>query len=332
MRLELPAPLTGQTDADMLDYLTDAELLERFASGQEDAFAVLVRRHGDLVLGVCRRVLGNPHDAEDAFQAAFLVLARKAGTVRQSESLAGWLHRVAYRIALRARGNQARRRAGEDKARSLFEPAGNEEAPFDDLGELLDEEVHRLPEKYRVPVLLCYLQGRTNEEAARQMRCPTGTVKIRLLRARQMLRKRLARRGVGATLSALLALCAERAAASEPLLACTTWAGVRAAGGTPLAQAGVTSGAAGLAGGALKGMALARLKLAAAVLLTAALGAFADGMLQRAPAAESTAPAIKRSAPRPLLPYYEPAPARPTTNALPEMLAATVRPVPSRRS
>jgi RNA polymerase sigma factor (sigma-70 family) len=185
--------LTGGSDA-----RTDGELLERFlAAGDGDAFAVLLRRHGPLVWGVCRRVLRREHDAEDAFQATFLVLARKAASVRRRASLRSWLYGVAVRIALRARKYAERRHEL---------PAGNPPSGADgpvaaadraELTAVLDDEIRLLPERYRLPVVLCHLSGWTNDEAARELGCPRGTVAVRLARGRERLRWRLLRRGLG---------------------------------------------------------------------------------------------------------------------------------------
>lgn len=304
----------------MLASLTDAELLERFAARREDAaFAVLVHRHGPLVLGVCRRVLRNAQDAEDAFQAAFLILARKARSVRKQQSLASWLYKVAYRIALRARSVQKQRQAREARVLERRAARGSVPEPPGELGQLLDEEVHRLPEKYRIPVLLCYLQGRTNEEAARQLGCPTGTLKVRLLRARQLLRRRLVRRGVALSLSVLLASCLRQAAAAIPeeLQASTARAGALSAGGTAAGATGISTQAARLADAALRHMVLARLKVAFVVLLTVLLVAGADGLTQRAQATTAwevpseqrltppgSLPSLETPLPQPAAPFY----------------------------
>jgi RNA polymerase sigma factor (sigma-70 family) len=162
----------------------------------EAAFAALVHRYGPLVLGVCRRVLGHEQDAEDAFQATFLVLARKAGAISKGDSMGGWLYQVACRIARRLKGQQARRRGREREVQEVPAP---EETPlwvWRDLGVVLDEEVNLLPHKYRLPFILCYLDGKTNEEAARRLACPVGTLASRLAWARERLRVRLTRRGV----------------------------------------------------------------------------------------------------------------------------------------
>src|SRR5438874_9327652 len=188
-----------------LALLTDGQLLYRFANrSDQNAFAVLVHRHGPMVLGVCRRILQHDQDTEDAFQAAFVILARKAATISKQDSVASWLYKVAYRIALRARADKSRRRAQEQQAPARFAENGLSDVIQQELRQVLDEEVQRLPEKYRAPILLCYLQGQTNEEAAALLRCPTGTVKIRLLRGREILRKRLVRRGVALSVVALL--------------------------------------------------------------------------------------------------------------------------------
>jgi RNA polymerase sigma factor (sigma-70 family) len=211
--------------------MTDGQLLERFASRRdEEAFAQIVRRHGPLVLGVCRQILHHEQDAEDAFQATFLVLARKAGSIRSAEALPNWLYGVANRLATRmktaARKRQTREVALVDTATSELGPGGE----LDDLGPVLHEEIGRLPDKYRIPFVLCYLDGMTNEEAARQLGCPPGTVFSRLARAREGLRARLRRRGVmvasGALAAALVGLSRQASAAVPPPLARTT---VRAA-------------------------------------------------------------------------------------------------------
>src|SRR5205823_3540528 len=151
----------------------------------EAAFAALVRRHGPMVLGVCRRVLRDAHDAEDAFQATFLLLARKAAALRQPDRLGPWLHGVAHRTALKAKAAGVRRRQRERPLDDLPAAGGGDDLLWRDLRPVLDDAIGRLPAKYRVPVVLCYLEGRTNAEAARALGCPTGTVATRLARARQ---------------------------------------------------------------------------------------------------------------------------------------------------
>lgn len=176
---------------------SDADLLRRFSLHNDQyAFAAIVEKHGSMVWGVCRRVLRNVQDAEDAFQATFFVLVRKAGSLRQPDSLASWLYGVAYRTAIKARAIAAQRRFHETQAMSIQASRSGQEPIGADLKELLDEEVNRLPAKYRQPFILCYLTGKTNEEAARELSCAPGTIFSRLSRAREMLRSRLTRRGI----------------------------------------------------------------------------------------------------------------------------------------
>src|SRR5262245_24476356 len=184
----------------------DRELVERFA-GQRDeaAFAALVRRHGPTVLGVCRRVLGHEQDAEDVFQAVFLVLSRKAGALRRKEAVGPWLFGVAHRLALRARQEARLRREHEGRAREGPPSDPPSELTVREAQAVVDEELARLPERERGPLVLCYLEGLTRDEAARRLCCPLGTLKDRLERGRAVLQKRLVRRGlalaaVGSTL------------------------------------------------------------------------------------------------------------------------------------
>src|SRR5262245_38542396 len=204
------------------DHLPDRQLLERFTARHEEAaFAALVQRHGPIVLHVCRRVLHDPADAEDAFQATFLVLVRKAAAIRKLESLGCWLYGVAHRLARKARVEAARRRTREQSATRrppadlLAEVTGRE------LCAALDDELQRLPERYRAPLVLCYLEGQTRDEAARQLGWSLGTFKRRLEGGRNLLRARLARRGVTlpAALLPALALPGPAAAAVPALLA-----------------------------------------------------------------------------------------------------------------
>src|SRR5690348_7166938 len=161
--------------------LTDGKLLDGYVARRDEAaFAALVRRHGPMVLGVCRRVLGSPHDAEDAFQATFLVLVRRAASVVPRELVGNWLYGVAYRTALEARRTAARRQAREKQVNDMPQPAAESEQLWHDLQPLLDEELARLPDRYRSAVVLCDLQGRTRKEAAQQLGVPEGTVSGRL--------------------------------------------------------------------------------------------------------------------------------------------------------
>jgi RNA polymerase sigma factor (sigma-70 family) len=258
------------------DELGDGQLLERFTARQDEAaFAALVRRHGPMVLGVCRRLLRGG-DAEDAFQATFLVLFRRARALDRRGSLAGWLYTVAYHVALRARADAARRRVRERQVLDMFRAETRTEEVWRDLQPVLDDELNRLPEKYRDPVLLCYVQGKTNGEAARLLRLPTGTVKSRLSRARELLKGRLARRGITLATGALAAVLAERASAAVPARLCqaTLQTTVLLAAG----QAGAAVPAVALAEGVLKAMFATRLKIATAVVLAAVTVAVGFGV------------------------------------------------------
>ena len=225
--------------------LTDAELLSRFASGRanaatEAAFAALVRRHGPMVLGVCRRVVGEPHGAEDAYQAVFLVLARKAPSVRLEGSLGPWLHGVSLRVARRARD---RAHAERTQLRSLprIEPShkvhASDPLSLEELKAAIDAEVARLPGSYRAAVVLCDLEGLTQERAAGLLGCPVGTVQSRLHRARKRLRSGLARRGLAPASLGLAALASASARAEVPtsLVEATVAAASRLAAGGAMA-------------------------------------------------------------------------------------------------
>ncbi|HEY7311645.1 MAG TPA: sigma-70 family RNA polymerase sigma factor [Gemmataceae bacterium] len=255
--------------------VSDAELLERFVSRRDEgAFAALMLRHSSMVFGVCRRILHHAQDAEDAFQATFLILVRKAADIGQRELLGNWLYGVAVRVATRARLTAARRRTLETAdTRRIAEslPHPSETADF---AATIEEEVQRLPAKYRGPVVLCYLEGRTNEDAAGELRWPVGTVKGRLARARELLRKRLIRRGLVLSAGAMItALSPEALAAMLPpglfdstLKAATAFAaGDAATGGLASAQA------VALMKGVLHTMFATKMKTMAALLLALAV-------------------------------------------------------------
>jgi RNA polymerase sigma factor (sigma-70 family) len=259
--------------AQELEGLTEGQLLERFVAGREEGvFALLVRRLGPMVLGVCRRVLGHEQDAEDAFQATFLVLARKAATVKPREKVANWLYGVAWRTAREARVMAARRRSREQvMARVPERASASEEEP--DWRSALDEELARLPEKYRLPVVLCELQGKTHKDAAEQLGWPVGTVSGRLSRARGLLARRLRKHGLGVSAGAL-ALGLTVAAVPPALAAGTARAAVLAAGGGPVV--GLSAHVLALTERVLKVMLMTRLKVGlgvvAAVLLLGGAG------------------------------------------------------------
>jgi RND family efflux transporter MFP subunit len=253
----------------------DTELLQRFVRQRDHAaFELLVWRHGPMVLGACRRLLCNPHDAEDAFQATWLVLVRKAGSISRGASLGAWLHRVACRVALRLRAARARRAsrqrpAAEQLAAPTFSPEGRE------VMHILDEEVNRLPARQRKAFVLCCLEGKTGQEAAQQMGCPAGTVSSRLTRAREILRCRLARRGLAPAGAGLALLAGDVAAAplSAPEVACALQAAVLFSAGE--AEGALSCRAVSLADGVLRTMFLTKLQMSVLALLVA--GALAAG-------------------------------------------------------
>jgi RNA polymerase sigma factor (sigma-70 family) len=222
----------------------DGELLAAFVAARDEAaFAALLARHGPMVLGVCRRLLGNAADAEDAFQAAFLALALRAEGLGDLRSVSGWLYGVAVRVAMKARTREARRRARERKAAPVRPAHAPDPADWDDLRPVLDEELDRLGPRYRDPIVLCCLEGRSREEAARLLGWPEGTVCGRLARAKELLRVRLARRGVACSAAGLAALLSARGASAVPAeLARATLVAV--VGTAPAAVAGLAAGVA----------------------------------------------------------------------------------------
>ena len=252
------------------DGATDASLLERFVAGRDEAaFELLLWRHGPMVLSVCRRMLRCDHDAEDAFQAAFLLLARKAGAIRRRDAVAAWLYQTAYRIAVRARQTASKRPVVLTPNAEPIAPDSETDAIWRELRPVLDEEVGRLPEKYRLPIILCYLQGRTYAEASQELKCPRGTVAIRLQRARELLRGRLTRRGLALTAATTAVLAAERtvsAALPGTLVHSTLKAALLFAAGKTVAGA-VSSQALTWTQGVLRTMFLSKIKLLAAVVL-----------------------------------------------------------------
>jgi RNA polymerase sigma factor (sigma-70 family) len=184
--------------------LGDGQLLERYlANGDETAFEALVDRHGPMLLGLCRRMLRDPQDIEDAFQATFLVLVRSGRSVRDRDFVSTWLYRVAFRATRQIRSQTLRRRNCEIQVASPEASVGSDAADIREIGPVLDQELNRLPEKYRAPLVLCYLQGRTHDQAALALRCPVGTVRSRMARGRDLLKKRLTRRGCVSTVAVL---------------------------------------------------------------------------------------------------------------------------------
>lgn len=253
--------------------LSEGQLLSRFAEGRDElAFEALLDRHGSMVLGVCRGLLDDPRDADDAFQATFLVLVKKARGVRDGDSLGPWLYGVARRVSLRARSDAARRRARErPEVEPVVAPHQAEDAELRELRALVREEVDRLNAHERMAVLLCDLEGLTHEQAADRLGWPVGTVKGRLSRARDTLKGRLTRRGLAPEmLSALPTFAAETPARLAPqLLRSTTLAATRLAAGQPLTTGIVSAQALSLMEGAIGTMFSTHLKIAAAALVAA---------------------------------------------------------------
>src|SRR5262247_2010959 len=253
---------------------SDHDLLQRFdGQGDEAAFHALLLRHGPMVLEVCRGVLGNEADTEDAFQATFLILARKAASIRKTESLGGWLHGVAYRTALKARAQSATRRKNEAcaPARPNAEP---DDLTWREVRQVLHEELTGLAERYRAPLVACYLEGRTQDEAAAQLGVAKTTLKERLERARSMLRARLVRRGLGPA-AVLVATAWPSATASACLPATLVSSTIKAASLFAAGQAAATGvisvKVAALTEGVLKTMFVSKLKIATGGLVAAAL-------------------------------------------------------------
>jgi RNA polymerase sigma factor (sigma-70 family) len=253
--------------------LTDGQLLGQFLDGRDaDAFAALVKRHAPMVWGVCRRLLSY-HDAEDAFQATFLVLVRKAAAVRPRELLANWLYGVAFRTARRSRATAAKRRGREKQVSPMPEPAVAEPELCTDLRPLLDQELSRLPDRYRTVIVLCDLEGKTREQAARQLGCPEGTVASRLARGRTILGRRLARHGLAVSGGTLAVVLAPEAGAAAPASVVSTTLKAASLAATGRVTAGVISTkASALTTGVMRTMRLNKFKAVLVVVVATALG------------------------------------------------------------
>ena len=290
--------------------LSDGELLERFVAGREEVvFAALVGRHGPMVWGVCRRILRDHHEAEDAFQAAFLVLARRAGAVAPRDRVGPWLHGVARRTALKARGLQTRRRAREVASPAPPDRAAALEPPDDRLA-LLDREVARLPARYRDPIILCELEGKSYRAAADQLGWPIGTVSGRLARARAILADRLGRAGRGDGAVPLVAV--PRILAPAHLAGPIARAAPLVAAGQEVAAGVVPAGSITLMRGVLTTMLLSRIKVAALLVAGSAL-TVGGGLAYHAVAAPSTPPPPPEQRPAATPPVAQ-APAAQTTD------------------
>jgi RNA polymerase sigma factor (sigma-70 family) len=280
-------------DTQALAEAPDAQLLEGFARGHEEAsFATLVRRHGPMVWSVSRRVLPLAQDAEDVFQATFLLLARKAASIRKAESVGSWLHGVAHRLALKVRLQQTRRQAREKRAADMRQTKPSDESSLSDVQAVLDAALAELPEKYRAALVLCYLEGKTHEEAARHLDCPLTTLRTRVARGRKLLRDRLVRRGLtlsAAGLAALLIASAAPAAAPAALVKAAVRAALPFAAGQSAATL-CSEQAAGLVERGLRTMFLTKMKTATVLVLAVSLFMGATAMMQRESATAQAAP------------------------------------------
>ncbi len=246
----------------------DADLLDAFIrAGDQAAFETLLKRHGPMVMGVCRRIAQHAQDAEDAFQATFLILARKAASLARKELLSGWLYGVAFRVARRSRTMAARRQSRERPY--VEQPGKNGDGQWSDLEPLLDQELHLLPRQFQQPILLCDLQGKSRRDAALAIGVPEGTLSSRLSRGRELLRVRLARRGVTLGTAALATLLATdaQAAVDAALAAATAQKAATFAAGS---GAGISTNVTSLVQAGMKSLLLAKLQLGAAALFVAA--------------------------------------------------------------
>jgi RNA polymerase sigma factor (sigma-70 family) len=282
------------------DRLADQELLRRYVrSNDEAAFACLVRRHGPLVLGLCRRILRHEQDAEDAFQATFLVLARKARAIRRRQAVGSWLCGVAFRVATKLRASQARRQAREGPLGDEAPAATAEDWTWREVQTVVYAELDKLADKYRAPLLLCCVQGRTRDEAARQLGWGLGVLRGRLDRGRELLRARLVRRGLSLAAAPLALGLAGQASAAPAiplaLLSSTVKAALVAAPTT--AAAGIISPqAAALAQGVLQAMFLNKVKSLAVGLVALALVGGGVGLVSQRTSAQSGGPSASAAA------------------------------------
>jgi RNA polymerase sigma factor (sigma-70 family) len=282
--------------------LSDGQLVEGFIRRREEAaLEILIRRHGPMVLAVCRRILGNHHDAEDAFQATFLVLVRKASSINPREMVGNWLYGVACNTALKARALAARRKSREKQVMHMPEPEGAANRSDNDLAALLDQELKLLPDKYRSVIVLCDLEGKTRKEVASQLGWPEGTVAGRLARARTLLARRLEKHGLALAAAAMPAALAESAAlAAVPtsLTQSTLQAALLFSAGKAAAAGAISLKVLTLTEGVLKTMLVTKLKIATAIVVAAGIIALQTGILSyRTSAAEPGAKSVDRATP-----------------------------------
>jgi RNA polymerase sigma factor (sigma-70 family) len=334
--------LAGLFSAGSCAGMSDGELLQRFRTSRDEvgerAFEALVTRHGPMVLAICRNMLNDPGDVHDAFQAVFLVLARRAGAIRKSDSVGSWLYGVTVRVAARARATAIRRRIRERRTLAAASAAavaggspesnGETSIEYDEGAAVVHEEVVRLPERYRTPVVLCYFEGLTHDEAAARLSWPVGTVRSRLARARDQLRTRLTRRGVTApsTIGPLApwlisgelpstptaAIRAASASLSLPVPAPSlARAAVRVAAGQSATAGSWSAASITLANGVLRTMMLQKLTVVAFVLVSVGIGTGTGAVLINGssaqeppgspgvPAKQAVRPAAGAEAPKP---------------------------------
>lgn len=299
MNHHVDTPSSGRSCADTtslnrIDHSSPALLAAFVERRDQYAFSELVRLHGPLVYGVCRRVVGSHHDAQDAFQATFLVLSQKAASIKHRELLCSWLYRVAYQVSLRAKAMLHRQRARERSMEDIQAIPASQPSVWAELAPILDDELSRLSDKYRLPLLLCDLEGSTQKQAASELGLPEGTVSTRLIKARELLARQLNRRGLTLSAGTLAVLLAENTASAslpEAWIATTLHTTNSLTTGGMTAQSLSTSKIATLAQEAMKPMLFVNLKVVAAIAIFAALGlAFLPQQADHAAAAEITLP------------------------------------------
>jgi RNA polymerase sigma factor (sigma-70 family) len=278
--------------------VSDSQLLDQFIQYEDEyAFAALVRRHSPMVWGVCRRIVAHHQDAEDAFQATFLVLARKAMSIRPRAMVANWLFGVAQRTALKAKTMAAKRHTREKQVTTMPEPETARQNSWENVESVIDQELASLPDKYRSAIILCDLEGKKGKDVARHLKIPEGTLASRLRIGRVMLAKRLARQGVtlsGGALATVLAQNAASACAPTLLVSSTIQAATLTAAGKTAVAGIISANAAALMEGAMKAMLLTKLKTAFTALLVLGMVALGGGLLSHQAAVGQQVPSAER--------------------------------------